>query len=461
MPTDDSEAAVTRKRKEDHVFMCAAGPSSKHCKRVLKVQFGNIDVYEIESCNQGRIPDTSHDLAYGHTHDYLSLDARAEALKAVETAASLHRIVCLEYGIKHDRLSCSSVDVAVQPLSVAAAINEPGIRRWLVDTGCPFDLIALDELDSNEMDFVKRASKLIRMSTPNGLVDADKIISFKVAQLGEPISAYVMKSSPTVMSIGRRCMVHGYDFVWIAFKRPFIVTPSGKRIVLEVIDHVPYLPISKSSPCAPSVPIAAESAIPSIDDAELGVPENEDDEDVYELREVRKRDLHTEAKSMRHLLTHLPKNPHCSVCQRAKLENMKSRKKGGTAAFGFKNFGDHVSADTIVLHGMKDRGVGNKNNAVIFFDFGTLWTSCHPVNSRSEEDTSLAFREFLGTTQTVKSFYSDGAPEIVSVANKMGWTGDTSTPGIPRNNSIIENKVKLVVNGGRSLLLQAGLPSKF
>jgi len=110
---------------------------------------------------------------------------------------------------------------------------------------------------------------------------------------------------------------------------------------------------------------------------------------------------------------------------------------------------------------VKDRGVGNKNNAVIFFDFGTLWLGCHPVNTRSEEDTSLAFREFLGTTQTVKSFYSDGAPEIVAVANKMGWTNDTSTPGIPRNNSIIENKVKLVVNGGRSLLLQAGLPSKF
>ena len=65
------------------------------------------------------------------------------------------------------------------------------------------------------------------------------------------------------------------------------------------------------------------------------------------------------------------------------------------------------------------------------------------------------------TTQTVKSFYSDGAPEIVAVANKMGWTGDTSTLGIPWKNSVIEKKVKLVVNGGRSLLLQAGVPSKF
>jgi hypothetical protein len=27
------------------------------------------------------------------------------------------------------------------------------------------------------------------------------------------------------------------------------------------------------------------------------------------------------------------------------------------------------------------------------FDFGTGWTSCHPVNSRSEEDTLFAFHE--------------------------------------------------------------------
>ena len=38
---------------------------------------------------------------------------------------------------------------------------------------------------------------------------------------------------------------------------------------------------------------------------------------------------------------------------------------------------------------------------------------------------------------------------------------DTSIPGVLRNNSIVENKVKLVINGARSLLLQAGLPSRF
>ena len=100
-------------------------------------------------------------------------------------------------------------------------------------------------------------------------------------------------------------MVKGYDFVWKPYKSPFIVTPSGKRIVLEVIDHVPYSPISKSLPCAPSPVIADDGVGQSVDNADLGAHEPEDDDDdVYELRETKKRDLHTEAKSTKQLLTH-------------------------------------------------------------------------------------------------------------------------------------------------------------
>ena len=69
------------------------------------------------------------------------MKVRAEVLKAIEMAASLRRIICLEYGIKQNDLSANSIGGAVQPLSVAAAIHEPGIRRWLVDAGRPFDLI--------------------------------------------------------------------------------------------------------------------------------------------------------------------------------------------------------------------------------------------------------------------------------------------------------------------------------
>ena len=388
------------------------------------------------------------------------LVSSSEALKARVRANAWHQEMCIEYGLEPDpgaTADGSRYHVSKTPYDVAAAIHEPGVRRWLVDTGCPFDLIAHKELDAHEESFIKKATKLIRLSTPNGIVDADKVVSFRIPMLDGNIDAHVMKSSPTVMSIGRRCMTMGYGFVWRPGRNPFMITNTGKRIHLEVIDYIPYLPVTKSIACAAGV----SKTVDGNENPELAEEADAEAGDTYEVIDCGKRDLKAEAVSVKHLLTHLPKNPFCETCVRAKMENAKSKQKGGVTAHGFTKFGEHVTADTIVLHGIKDRGIGNKNNAIVMFDFGTGWLSCHPVRSRSEEDTMEAFRDFVGPKDKVVSFYSDGAPEITACAKAMRWYSDTSTPGVPRNNSVAENKVKLVINGARCLLLQAGLPSKF
>ena len=114
------------------------------------------------------------------------------------------------------------------------------------------------------------------------------------------------------------------------------------------------------------VSLAASGTSSSSTDLPPGVH----DEGAYEIANQGKRDLKAEALSISHMLTHLPKNPHCIVCARAKLENVKSRRQGGVENYEGKNFGEHVTADTIGLRGLKDRGIGNKNNAIVFFE---LW----------------------------------------------------------------------------------------
>ena len=47
--------------------------------------------------------------------------------------------------------------------------------------------------------------------------------------------------------------------------------------------------------------------------------------------EPRARDLRAEAKSFRHLMTHLPKNPYCDACQRAKMENASRQRSAASA----------------------------------------------------------------------------------------------------------------------------------
>jgi hypothetical protein len=98
-----------------------------------------------------------------------------DGLKAVASAAAWHNVVRIEYGTVKIPSQMSGRNFN-EPVHVAAAVSEPGVQRWLVDTGCPYDFIANRELDSNENSFIRTASKPIRMSTPSGMVDANRFV---------------------------------------------------------------------------------------------------------------------------------------------------------------------------------------------------------------------------------------------------------------------------------------------
>ena len=50
-----------------------------------------------------------------------------------------------------------------------------------------------------------------------------------------------MASTPALLSVGMRCMHHGYTFLWLPGKLPVFVSPGGKVVVLRVEGDIPYL----------------------------------------------------------------------------------------------------------------------------------------------------------------------------------------------------------------------------
>ncbi len=103
------------------------------------------------------------------------------------------------------------------------------------------------------------------------------------------------------------------------------------------------------------------------------------------------RDLKEEAKSISHLMTHLPFNKHCVACQRAKMENVKCHRGAGNEGHETESFGDLVTADMLVLHGLKNYG---------FHLYFTIFTQSGCNVSLRKIDTSialcLAFASLLG-----------------------------------------------------------------
>ena len=189
------------------------------------------------------------------------------------------------------------------------------------------------------------------------------------------------------------------------------------------------------------------------------------------------RDLRAEAKSLKHLMTHLPKNPYCDACQRAKMVNVKSFRHEGIEGYEFTKFGEHITLDTMVLHGLTNRGINGETDAIVFYDFGTGWIDAVPVKSRTNAETLRAFREVIGDLKEVNSFsfdtereyaspsvqemYCDKAREFVSTCRNVGIKVSHSTPGMPRTNAMAEARVKLALQGARVALRQAGLEAKF
>ena len=59
--------------------------------------------------------------------------------------------------------------------------------------------------------------------------------------LGMTSQAYVLDDTPSVMSLGKRCMEEGYSFVWPSGQMPFLITKYGSRIGLTIHDNIPYI----------------------------------------------------------------------------------------------------------------------------------------------------------------------------------------------------------------------------
>ena len=158
-----------------------------------------------------------------------------------------------------------------------------------------------------------------------------------------------MKDSPPVLSIGRRCMQDGWSFVWEAEEAPYVILPSGKIITCIVEGNVPCLPHrplpvaavprttnQRAAPGCVRAPLPAlagggdapanAKSVSGVATPGLEVEEAAEAEEQEEVAAEAPSGTAVDPTSLEHLLTHLPKHPHCSACQRAKLVKKHARR---------------------------------------------------------------------------------------------------------------------------------------
>ena len=260
-----------------------------------------------------------------------------------------------------------------------------------------------------------------------------------------------------------RCIDDGFDFVWRGSKgeNPYLIKPNGERIALVVRDYVPYLanddsgkittpstqqrpsvslPASEEAQQSPEpdgdieivgeelvevpepqvseleaveMPDADRKVEPIIEQKSKGSSSDVHDEDDFK-RSLGEKALREEAKSIRHMLTHVPKNPYCHVCQRAKMFKPPSRTVGGSTRVEAEKFGDHITADFIVTRDEEEVGIDDERSALVVKDVATGFMYVYPNARRTTNAAVLAMKHFVGHTENIGVFYNDNAPELIS-----------------------------------------------
>ena len=155
-------------------------------------------------------------------------------------------------------------------------------------------------------------------------------------------------------------------------------------------DYVPgeYSGEAVEDPRRPSLetPASGKSEeVPKPDDESRRPPDPKDaDKRCQGQAELRK-----EAKSVHHLLTHMPKNPFCPTCQRANMYKPPSYKTDGIRSIKSETFGEHLICDHIIVYRDNEASIEGCRLVLMIKDVGT---SCMPIHPDGSPRTSAITR---------------------------------------------------------------------
>ena len=120
--------------------------------------------------------------------------------------------------------------------ALAATKRARGLKKVLVgDTGCGHDLLNSSSLTKEEK---KRLFNIdpVSLNTANGEVAVTKAVSMFIRDFDQISEALIMDDTPEVFSIGRRCSVYGYKFIWDRYaKAPILITPDNRVIRMQCV----------------------------------------------------------------------------------------------------------------------------------------------------------------------------------------------------------------------------------
>ena len=371
----------------------------------------------------------------------------------------------------------TSADTAMGRTKVpcAGVAQTEGGLRVIIDSGCGEHIMSEADAARHGFNWTDRSADGRRFEGVGKTSTVRWTVQCDLPELEEAPDFWVMKSSPALMSIGLRCMERGYTYVWPRGRPPYFISPGGYKITGVVDGNIPYHIVGdpRCQPCpitdedlvvpppetltVPWLPAAIDSGWTQDRHAAVqGMP-------LYCAKAMHgapaRRDLGSESTALAHLLTHMPANPHCEACIRAKMREPPHR--GGAYDRKPKVWGEIITCDHLVQRDTDvSVGITGDKDALTVRDLYSRYLWCYPMKSRSQENTEEALRDFAGGYK-ISRVYGDNSLEIKGACRQLGWPHEGAQVGVPQSNGIIERANGIVLAMTRTALVASGLPNNF
>ncbi len=124
-------------------------------------------------------------------------------------------------------------------------------KAVIADTGSAYDLVS-KPIAEKHASAISSCGSNISLATAKGVEKVGRQMALQWGSLEGPTSALVLDNTPSVVSIGKRCLQAHWGFHWPAGSQsPYFIRSDGSKVFMKVNNFVPYLPeYIEPSPCS-------------------------------------------------------------------------------------------------------------------------------------------------------------------------------------------------------------------
>ena len=172
-----------------------------------------------------------------------------------------------------------------------------------MDSGSGHDLISSTRI--SRMDLPTYDDRVVNFHTANGVTCSTKRSSIKFEAFSEPAEAHILEDTPSVLSMGKRCVDLGYSFVWPTGRTPFMLDPNGNIIEMTVKDYIPYVSVDQEkkklkSSCVEKIMAVLDDGCSTSEGEGLLVIDGESGDELEDLSDsVGRSDVKSPKRSMK------------------------------------------------------------------------------------------------------------------------------------------------------------------